>query len=187
MQTEIKRQFLHILIGILYIVILFFLPIEHSIPALIAIFAIGSFLSYTHAHLTPLPFLKDILSRVERDKEIHIPGRAALSFTLGVLLASIVFFPFDKMVLIGAVTAVTFGDGFSTLIGKAAGKHRTIGNRTMEGTIGGTVAAALTLMVFFPLEVALGAAIFAMLAEYIPINDSYTIPLIAGIVLAILI
>jgi len=187
MKIELKRQFIHILLGVFYIILLYFLPKEHSFAALLAIFGLGSFISYTHAHIKCLPFLEDIISRVQRNREKHIPGRAALSFTLGVILASIVFYPMQKLVLIGAIVALTFGDGFSALIGKWVGKRKTFGNKTMEGTIGGIVAATIALTFFFPFEIALAAAIFAMLAEYIPINDNYVIPIVSGLVLAFLI
>ena len=110
-----------------------------------------------------------------------------MSFTLGIILASIIFYPEEKLILIGAVTALTFGDGFSALIGKWIGKYKTFGGKTMEGTIGGIIAATLALMFFFSFEIALATAIFAMLAEYIPVNDNYVIPIVSGLVLVFLI
>tara|TARA_Y100000310_G_scaffold327376_1_gene393634 strand:- start:4614 stop:5177 length:564 start_codon:yes stop_codon:yes gene_type:complete len=187
MKIEIKRQFLHILIGLLYLSILYFLSKELSFLVLLIIFVFGSFISFTHAHIKPIPFLQDVLAKVERDKEKHIPGRGALSFTLGIILASIIFYPEEKLILIGAVTALTFGDGFSALIGKWIGKYKTFGGKTMEGTIGGIIAATLALMFFFSFEIALATAIFAMLAEYIPVNDNYVIPIVSGLVLVFLI
>lgn len=187
MKVELKRQLIHILLGILYIILFVFLDQTTALFALIIIFGLGSFFSFTHAHIRPLPFLQDMLAKVQREREKRIPGRGALSFTLGIILASILFSQLDKLVTIGAIIAVTFGDGFSTIIGKGFGKFKSIGNKTWEGTIGGVIAAWIVLMAFFSLETALAAAIFAMLAEYIPINDSYTIPIVTGIILAILV
>ena len=187
MKIEIKRQIVHILLGSLYIILFLFLDQSLAIISLIFIFGLGSLISYTHSHIKPLPFLKDVLERVERDEEKHIPGRAALSFTLGIVLASILFSQLDKLVTIGAIIAVTFGDGFSALIGKWFGKMKTLGDKTMEGTLAGIGAATIVLLLFFPIEVALAAAIFAMLVEYLPINDNYTIPIVAGVVLSFLI
>lgn len=187
MKIEIKRQIVHILLGILYIILFLFLDQELALVGLLLIFGLGSLISYIHAHVKPLPFLKDVLDRVERDKEKHIPGRAALSFTLGIILAAILFSQVDKLVIIGAIITVTFGDGFSTLIGKWFGKMKTLGDKTLEGTLAGIGAATLVLLLFFPIQVALAVAIFAMLAEYLPINDSYTIPIVTGVVLVFLI
>jgi len=187
MKTEKKRQLIHLLLGIAYITIVFFLPKEHSLIALLGIFAVGSLVSYTHAHVRPIPFLNNILAKVEREKETSIPGRAALSFTLGIILSAIIFYSFGKMVLLGAVIALTFGDGFSTIIGKSIGKRKTFDNKTLEGTIGGIIVAAIVLSLFFKPEVAIATAIFAMLAEYTPINDNYAIPLVSGLVLVFLI
>ena len=187
MKTEKKRQLIHILLGGIYVIIAFFLPKELSFISFLVIFATGSFISYTHAHLTPVPFVKDIIEKVERKKETHIPGRAALSFTLGVILSTILFYSFDKLILVGAILALTFGDGFSTIIGKTFGKRKTTDGKTIEGTIGGIIAATIALSLFFNFEIALATAIFAMLAEYIPINDNYTIPIVTGIVLIFLV
>jgi len=186
MKTEKKRQLIHILLGLLYASIVFFLPQDLSFILLLVIFATGSFISYTHAYLTPVPFIKDIIEKVERTKENHIPGRAALSFTLGIILSAIIFYSFDKLILLGAILTLTFGDGFSTIIGKAIGKRKTFDGKTMEGTIAGIIAATIALSFFFNLEIALATAIFGMLAEYIPINDNYAIPLVSGLVLIIL-
>jgi len=187
MKTEKKRQLIHLMLGVFYTAIVFFIPKEQSLIVLLGIFGLGSLASYTHAHVTPLPFLKDILEKVQRKKETHIPGRAALSFTLGIILSAILFYNMNNLVLIGAIIAVTFGDGFSTIIGKWKGKRKTTNNKTLEGTIGGIVAATIVLSLFFKPEIAVATAIFAMLAEYIPINDNYAIPLVSGLVLVFLI
>ncbi len=187
MTKEFKRQLIHILLGVLYLSVIYFFEKEAAITILLLFFAVGSFISYSHKHLKPIVFLKEIIEIVERDKEAHIPGKAALSFTLGVLLATIVFYSFDKLIILGAVIALTFGDGFSTIIGKEVGKLKTPGNKTIEGTIGGIIAGTIALGLFFHIEIAFAAAIFAMLAEYIPINDNYTIPLVTGTILILLV
>ncbi|MCR4369265.1 MAG: hypothetical protein NUV67_05155 [archaeon] len=187
MNDEIKRQILHLLAGTICTAILLYLPKEQSLATLVLLFGGISFIAYAHSRIGAVPFISQIIWDVERGGEKRIAGEGALSFFLGVILASIVFFPFDKMVAVGAVIALTFGDGFSTLAGKLAGKHKTQGDKTLEGTIGGVVAAAIALAAFFEPATALVAAIFGMLAEYLPINDNYTIPLAAGIVLLILI
>jgi len=186
MKQETERQAIHFAIGTAYIIAIYLLPKETAIPLLLGIFAIGSFISYTHQKGIRLPLVKEIILLVEREKEMHLPGKGALSFTLGILLSSIIFYPFDKLVLIGAATALTFGDGISTLMGKRYGKTKTIGERTLEGTITGIIGATISLALFFPIEIALPTAIFAMLAEYLPVNDNYTIPLVAGAILLLI-
>ena len=85
------------------------------------------------------------------------------------------------------MAALTFGDGFSTIVGRAAGKKTIVEGRTLEGTLAGIAAAFLSLLVFFPPETALAAALFGMLAEYLPVNDNFSIPLASGAVLALLV
>jgi len=187
MKTEIKRQIIHILLGVLYLAILNYFPKEQSLIAILFIFSIGSFISFSHRHLKPLPFVKDVIHLVQREREKEIPGRAALSFTLGVLMAIIVFYPFNPLVAIGAVCVLTFGDGFSTLVGKLFGKRKIFDGKTLEGTIGGIIASTASLYYFFPFEIALATSLIAMIAEYLPINDNYTIPIAAGLILLVLV
>jgi len=116
----------------------------------------------------------------------NIPGKGALIFTFGLLLTNIVFYPFGKTVLIGAILTVTFGDGLSTLVGKLFGKRQIMKNRTLEGTLAGMIAAAIALSFIVPIHIAIITAIVGLLAEYIPLNDNYTIPIAAGFCLALL-
>ena len=183
MGNELKRQGMHLLLGVFYIIILFFLVKPEGLLVIAAILAFGLIVSATHAHLKPSKFLGKMLEHFERSGEENLPGKGALLFTAGALLSALVFYPFSGMVAVGAVTALTFGDGFSTIIGRAVGKTRIVEGRTLEGI----AAASLALAVFFPPETALAAALFGMLAEYLPVNDNFSIPLASGAVLALLV
>ncbi len=187
MGNELKRQGMHLLLGVFYIIILFFLVKPEGLLVIAAILAFGLIVSATHAHLKPSKFLGKMLEHFERSGEENLPGKGALLFTAGALLSALVFYPFSGMVAVGAVTALTFGDGFSTIIGRAVGKTRIVEGRTLEGTLAGIAAASLALAVFFPPETALAAALFGMLAEYLPVNDNFSIPLASGAVLALLV
>lgn len=179
--NEILRQTLHILLGVVYITIFYFLPKEQSSPLIALFLILGTIISLTHTHMKLFPFLKKILLLVERENEKHLPGKAAIDFTAGILLSIILFYPFSKTVSIAALIVLTFGDGFSTALGKKFGKIKTLGKRTLEGTLAGIIASAIALLPFLPIQTAIIASITGMLAEYLPLNDNYTIPIAAGI------
>ena len=82
------------------------------------------------------------------------------------------------------IVAMTWGDGFGSIIGKRFGKHKTINGKSMEGTLGvlcATAIVSIILMVFLgymPLPEATGIHLEAI----IPI---WSCCLIAGGVVAI--
>ncbi len=186
MKQEYARQAIHLMLGAIYFCILFFLGTEQGIAALIIIFGLGSLASYLIARKKRIPFAKNILEMAERENESHLPGKAGLAFTLGVLITAIIFLPVNRMAAFGGIITLTLGDALSTIIGMKFGKTKTAHNKTLEGTMAGTIAATLGLAVLFPLPIALAAAITGMLAEYLPINDNYTIPLASAAALALL-
>ena len=91
-----------------------------------------------------------------------------------------------SLVLAGAAIVLGIGDGASTLAGKAFGKTKIVGEKTLEGTIAGIGASALALLALFSPQAAIAGAVVGMLAEYFPINDNYTIPIAAAAALAIM-
>jgi len=79
-----------------------------------------------------------------------------------------------------------FGDAASTVFGLKFGKHKIAGKKTLEGTLGGIAASAFFLLFIFQWPVALAAATIGMIAELLPFDDNFTIPIAVGIMLAIL-
>ncbi len=187
MKHEYARQAIHVMLGTIYFALLFFLDTQHGIIAMALVFGFGSLASYLIARKKRIPFTKNILEMVERENESHLPGKAGLAFTLGILITTIIFLPVNRMAALGGIITLTLGDALSTIIGMKFGKTKIVHGKTLEGTIAGTLAATLGLAVLFPLPIALAAAITGMLAEYLPINDNYTIPLASATALALLI
>jgi dolichol kinase len=87
---------------------------------------------------------------------------------------------------LGGLCALIYGDSVSTIFGIKFGKHKLIGKRTWEGTIAGMLAALPFLAILFPIQIALATAIIAMLAELLPINDNFSIPIATAIFLSIM-
>lgn len=98
------------------------------------------------------------------------------------VLASLLIFP-DPVNYV-AVSVVTLGDGFSSLIGKKYGKHYIAKTRkTVEGTCAGIGCAFAIAALFVAPERAVVASAVGMIVEFlpIPINDNITVPLTAGV------
>ncbi|MFO7987512.1 MAG: hypothetical protein R6U38_16750 [Desulfatiglandaceae bacterium] len=91
---------------------------------------------------------------------------------------------FSKEVAVTVLLFLTIGDPTACLIGLARGKHKLIGDKTLEGSLAFILASLLATcwipMVPFPIKIA--GAITAALVELIPwrIDDNLTIPLLSG-------
>lgn len=119
---------------------------------------------------------RDTTSFAENSKIMLDPVYLAIG-----VLGSLLIFP-DPINYV-AVTVVTFGDGFSSLVGKKYGKHHIIKTKkTVEGTCTGIGCAFAISILFVAPEKAAIASIAGMIVEFlpVPINDNITVPLIAG-------
>jgi dolichol kinase len=87
---------------------------------------------------------------------------------------------------VGALCVAVYGDAASTVFGLGLGKLRTVGKKTIEGTLGGVLASVVFLGFLFEWWVALAAAVAGMLAELLPLDDSFTIPIVSAIALTLL-
>lgn len=186
MNLELERQLLHAAFGLVYILMLLYLPKPIAVQIVFLVFALGILVSVVH-HRFRIEPLERLIARFEREGESRILGDAAIKFTLGVLVATVVFYPMDTRIILGAISVLTFGDSASTIIGQALGKIRVVRSKTLEGTIGGILVGAISLIFFLPVHIAIAAAVAGMLAELLPVNDNYTIPLTTGATIAMLI
>jgi len=184
-KLEIRRQFIHFLFGSFFIALVAMLGTLDSLFILCIAFLAGLVFSYAIKKGAKIPVLTHIVQRVERDYEKHLPGKGALLFFLAAII-TILLFQRQEIVL-GALCAVVYGDSISTIAGLRFGKHRIVGKRTIEGTLGGIAAAFFFLLFIFQWPIALAAAVIGMLAELLPFDDNFTIPIAAGLALTFLI
>ena len=184
MNREISRQLIHAFAGTIIIASVALLGRELSLLLAALIFFIGLMLSMLVRVGVKADMLESLLKKVQRDYEKHFTGFGALMFFLGMVL--LLFF-FQRMeVIIGALVVSVYGDAASTLVGKAVGKHKIVGNYTLEGTLGGIIFSFALLSFLFPLHIALIVSVAGMLAELLPIDDNLSIPIVAGTVLSLL-
>lgn len=189
MKKEMRRQFFHYFFGCIVILLIGFLGATNYLIANMMILLTGYFISVKIKQKKKLPVINTLINKLlnyaGRNSEKEIPGKGALTFFTGTLLAAILFHN-NLFLVIGAVIPLVFGDSFSTIFGKLIGKIK-IQDKTLEGSIAGILISFLYLSILFPYSIALTAAVIGMAMEYLPIEDNYTIPIATGLTLMLLI
>jgi dolichol kinase len=175
---------MHFLFGSFFIAAIALLGTMQGFFVLAACLGIGLVVSFALKKGARIPVLLQIVQRVERDYEKRLPGKGALLFFLAALV-TIILFQRQEIVL-GALCVAVYGDAASTIAGLRFGRHRIAGKKTLEGTLGGMAAALFFLLFLFQWPVALAAAAIGMLAELLPFDDNFTIPIITGLALLLL-
>lgn len=175
-QRELTRKSIHIGLGLFFSIVLSLTSIYIFQWFLTGILLMGLVLAVL-AHVRVFPVLEDLLTQVHRPKELF-PGESAFVFVLGVLLPT--FFFSNPIILIAGILAVTFQDGFSTLVGIKYGKTPILPGKSLEGSLAGFVACFIALCAVIPAEDAAALAMVATLVELIPFNDSFSIPFVTS-------
>jgi dolichol kinase len=179
---EIRRQILHILLGILFIFLIIYNLITPLELFIILIFSgILSFLSLKFK----VPIVNFFLEKFERENP-NLPGKAFIMFLAGILIAWKIF-PLD--IALASITILTFADPISHFIGENFGKTNSIINKkkNIEGHIAGFIISSLFALFFVSPIVAFSGAFIAMIFESliieiqkIQLDDDLIIPLVAG-------
>lgn len=187
---ELKRQLMHMLVGIVTVTLLYFDLL--SPWALFLLIIIGFLLSFLVKRNVKVPLIDWFLHHFERpDQMNNFPGKGTLFFFIGSLL---VLKLFDKDIALASIMVLTFGDSVSHLFGAKFGRLQNFFNgqsrKLFEGTLMGGLAGffGAWLLVSFPL--AFVGSFAAMIAEVIKIDfnertldDNIVVPLVAGTVM----
>ena len=95
---------------------------------------------------------------------------------------------FERETAAAALMYLIVGDTLAAIVGKAWGRTRIYGKKTLEGFLAGLVSSFLAAWALVPgvgpgplAIAALAAAIVEVLP--IPVDDNFRIPLVAGLVL----
>jgi dolichol kinase len=186
MKRELRRQFLHFFFGSIIIILIVLMETKNFLVLNAAILLAGFFLSLKIKNKRRnIPVIKELLNYAGRTEEKALPGKGAITFFVGTLIATILFYD-NNVLLIGAIIPLVFGDSVSTVTGKLIGRTKII-DKTLEGSLAGILVSFIYLSVLFPFSVALVASIAGMSMEYLPIEDNYTIPIATGFTLMLLI
>ncbi len=181
MKREVARQLLHLLLGFLVIELLILFGKPVALASTVLILFLGLIISLLLANGIKVPFFHGVVRHVQRRHETRLPGKAAIMFIIAAIFTLLLFYLPDYKVAFAALIVLSVGDSFSSIFGTACGKTRIIKGRTLEGTAAGIVFSfAFLVLVFSPYKAFL-VALFGMLAEYLPFDDNFTIPMAAGL------
>jgi dolichol kinase len=136
--------------------------------------------------------IRDISARLERE-DVSRPFIGAFWFHFS---CGLTFLIFPLSIASAACVMLAVGDGFSTIIGRAWGRHKIIGKKSLEGTIAMFFFSVAAAVFFVQPAVALIGAAAATVAELIPdvyaleahkkkgiIDDNLLVPVLGGAVM----
>ncbi|MCK4428549.1 MAG: hypothetical protein KAW16_08715, partial [candidate division Zixibacteria bacterium] len=183
---EFKRKATH-LVALVIPIGYFLLPKLLSV-LILALFALGSIVTDI-IRLKRLPlhgFLNRLIGPVLREHEDSDFTGSSYILTASVL--SILLF--DKNVAVAAISFIILGDIAAALVGRKYGKIK-IKRKSLEGSLACLFMCLLVAIIVpgFPLWIGLVGAFTATVVEGItfPINDNFSVPLISGLVMHVLI
>jgi len=192
MINENQRQVFHILLGIAFIVLIYFDVLTAFRIFVLLIFGIIiSLLSKKYK----ISIVWQLLRKFERPSVMKkFPGKGTIFFFVGVLL---VLRLFEKDIALASIIILTFGDSVSHIIGMKFGriKHPFNGNgkKKLEGTVAGTIVAFLGALIFVHPLLAFLGALTGMGAEALQlqlnnneVDDNIIVPLVAGTVMLLM-
>lgn len=132
-----------------------------------------------------IPLLGKIVESVERENEKDIPGKAAILFFISAIIL-LYFFKDNVTIVLASLSVQVFADAFAAIIGINFGKHKILGKKTLEGSTACFVVAFLCLIYFYPIQIALIAALVATIIELLPLDDNLWVPLFTATALKLL-
>jgi len=179
--SELKRKIIHILFGIFFISLIYFLGTETSLKVLGACLSLGVIISLIIKKGINIPFLKKIVESVERENEKIFPGKAAVYFFISAIIVLFIFKD-NPQIALAALSVEIFADAAAALVGMSFGKTRIYRKKTLEGTFTCLVVATVTTWYFFPILplLAIFAGIIATIVEVLPLDDNLWVPLITA-------
>lgn len=190
MKREIKRKIVHMLVGISFVLLVYFELFEAI--HFVLLFFIGLACSWICKHAR-LPVLSWFLDRLERPEEIKkFPGKGVITFVAGAGMAVLLF---SKLAALTAIIVLAFADAASLIIGKYFGRyvHPFNPKKHLEGLIAAFVFGIPAALVFLPTVFAFIVSAFAAVVETTNIrfgswqvDDNLSVPLATGLVTTLL-
>lgn len=175
LDDEGSRKFIHIGVGHWW-----FIAIIYFDNAYVASIAPLSFVFINY-----LSYKINLFKAMERDTQED--GLGTVYYALSLLILTYLSFSQNLLYIGGiGIMVMTYADGYAAIIGKTFGKHRTINNKTVEGSLTVLVLSFIVAYAFLniyqmnnPLFQAIVIALSASLIELISPNgyDNLTLPL----------
>jgi dolichol kinase len=189
---EVRRQFVHIIVGVLIVALYHFSFITKWHMFYILIGGISISLASKKYRI---PLFAQGLDWFERDDIRKIfPGKGVVFFFAGALLTMELF---AKDIALAAIIILALGDSISHIVGRKIGTIKNIFNanslKLMEGTFAGILCGFFGALLFVHPVLAAAGAFCAMIAELIEmrffgrmLDDNLLIPLVAGTVMHVI-
>jgi len=183
-ELEIKRQLLHIFLGITLVLLLYFNLINATILFVIFILILVLSLSSKKFHI---PIIYNILNTFDRKIDLEkFPAKGAVFYLFGAFLVVSIF---PKDIAMASIMILALGDSISRLIGPYGYlKHPFTNRKFFEGVIAGAIAGFLGALFFVPWLLALSGSLVSMLIEGIDlrikgfkIDDNLLIPVVSSV------
>lgn len=171
---ELKRQLVHLLLGIGIALSVYYLKPAYGnlilIPLLLAIF----FMLITPRILPELKVSNHLLFHFERTQDrMDFPFKGAIWYSAGII-PPLAFLPMDVACAIIAI--LSSGDSMSTLVGRFMGRHR-IGSKSAEGFLGFFLFGFVAAAIFVPFQMAIIFAFLGAIIEFFAfMDDNFLVP-----------
>lgn len=189
-KLEIKRKIVHLLLGIILVVLIFYDFVDKVVLGIITVIV---FVLFYIAKFKRIFFMEWLLDNFERPgTRKTFPGRGPLFYLIGAEL-SLVFFAKD--IAMASIIILAIGDSIPNIVGMYFGRiKRPFSDRKfIEGAIVGIILAFVAADIFVIWYEALSAAVVAIFLEGIDmkiglekIDDNLIVPLSAGIVISLI-
>lgn len=185
-KLEIKRQAMHIFLGITLVILLNFDLI--SAAFLFVLFILGLLISFLSKKVS-IPIIHESLKFFDRKQDLEdFPGKGAVFYIFGAFIVVLVF---PKDIALASIMILALGDSVSRLVGPYGYlKHPFHNEKFFEGAIAGAIIGFLGALLFVSWLPALIASSATMLIEGInlkikdfKIDDNLLIPLVAAVVI----
>jgi glycerol-3-phosphate acyltransferase PlsY len=190
MSSTIKRGLVHIFGGLSIPIAALFLP---RVALLISLgVAIFIFLAFELLRFKLLGvnswFLRYFRPLLRQEEASRITGASYI-----VIASLIAFLAFPRDIAVMALSFLAVGDAVAAIVGRYMGKRRLLG-KTLEGSLACLISCITTGFIFYCAGLNVGlltiflGSITATITEALPlpINDNLTMPLLAGVVMAVI-
>jgi dolichol kinase len=186
---EIKRQSLHLLLGVVLLILYFSISSWVLLILIVLGIFFGLYLIMNHRKLIYNKYFNFFIENFERQNADFL-GKGVLMYLLGVLTALILQLIFkNKLIFPLALVPLVYGDFFSTLVGTFYGKKYFLPNKTLEGTFAGFITTfifSLLIIAGFR-EISFATMLKTLLfsvsyfVELMPLEDNFFLPLFGGL------
>lgn len=190
--NEYHRQLSHLFFGLIIATFIYFTDWQTAVSVMSCVVLLGLAIADAIARGHHVPLFSWIINRLERDSAY--PGMGSMVFFIAALFCLIIF---GSQITVAALIVLSVLDSVSTAVGLRFGKTKIYGKKTLEGALGGFIAASAALAIYtvsipnaLPLGIILivtatGAAAITELIS--PVDDNITIPVAVCIVLFLIV